>query len=434
MPSPRLLWFRRDLRLADHPALVEAAARGPVIGLFVIDPVLWDRGGVRTAYLARSLAALNASLGGRLVIRRGRPSDVVPDTAREAGAAAVHVSADHGPYGAGRDHGVAVRLKGDGIAWSPAGSPYAVDPGTVRKPDGTSYRVFTPFYRAWSTVPVLPVHDAPAVDWRTLPGEPLPEVPLPDGLTLPAAGEAAALDRWQRFRAAGVAAYADHRDRPDLDGTTVLSHALRWGELHPRTMLADLGMTGGEESLRRELCWREFYADVLHHAPDSAWHDLREDLGRIEVDAGPDADARFEAWCAGRTGYPFVDAGMRQLLAEGWMHNRVRMVVASFLVKNLRMHWLHGARWFWDTLVDADLASNTLGWQWAAGCGADAAPYFRVFNPQSQAEKFDPQGEYLRRWLPELSGRGGASYPPPIVDLKASREAALAAFRTLRET
>jgi deoxyribodipyrimidine photo-lyase len=238
---------------------------------------------------------------------------------------------------------------------------------------------------------------------------------------LPSGGERAAWRRWASFREHGLSGYAAGRDRPDLDRTSHLSADLKYGCIHPRTLLAGLGRRQGDDRFRSELCWREFYADVLWHRPDSARRSLQPKMAGLQLD---DDDGRFSAWAAGRTGYPIVDAGMRQLLAEGWMHNRVRMIVASLLIKHLGIHWREGERWFWDTLVDADLANNTLNWQWVAGCGADAAPYFRIFNPITQAKRFDPDDSYVRKWVPEPS--------TPIVDLKASREAALEAYRGMR--
>jgi deoxyribodipyrimidine photo-lyase len=270
-------------------------------------------------------------------------------------------------------------------------------------------------------------------------------VVAPVGMVLPEAGEAAALERWLRFRSTALADYADHRDRPGLAGTSSLSDALRWGEVHPRTLLADLDDSRGHEVFRKELAWREFYADVLHHHPASARHSLRSDMAQMRTDTGPVAEERYSAWAEGRTGYPFVDAGMRQLRAEGWMHNRVRMVVASFLVKDLHLDWQRGAQHFMQWLRDGDLASNQHGWQWAAGTGTDAAPYFRVFNPVLQGQRYDPDGDYVRRYVPELSEIAGAAvhtpweapllapdYPPPMVDHKAERDEALARLDELK--
>jgi deoxyribodipyrimidine photo-lyase len=457
VPPTSVLWFRRDLRLGDHPALLAAAdsGSGGVLPLFVVDPVLWEPAGpARRGYLLRGLAALDASLGGRLHVRRGDPAEVVPQVAAGLGAATVHVSADFGPYGSARDAAVEGVLGVDGRALVRTGSPYAVSPGRVRTAAGTPYRVFTPFARAWGDHGWRrPAASAEAVEagrvrWLDLRdgSEPLPPEPTArelDGLELPDAGEEPALARWTRFRDdGGVAGYADRRDRPDLAGTSALSTALRWGEIHPRTLLADLGAGPGAEAFRRELAWREFYADVLHHEPGSARKALRAELAAMPYDSGPDADARFDAWCAGRTGYPIVDAGMRQLLAEGWLHNRVRMVVASFLVKDLHLDWTRGARWFMRRLRDGDLASNQHGWQWVAGTGTDAAPYHRVFNPVRQGLRYDPDGVYVRRWVVELADLPGPlahepwrapgglpdRYPLRIVDHDAERRVALAQY------
>lgn len=443
------MWFRRDLRLRDNPALLDAVAAGggEVVALFVVDPVLWERSGpVRQAYLVRSLRDLDRRIGGGLLLMHGSPEDMVPLVAAEAGATSVHVAADYAPYGGQRDARVAAAL-GD-VALEATGSPYAVAPGRVTKPDGSAYRVFTPFYRAWSAHGWRgPAGDLPAdVRW-VMPVDCMgyPAVDDP-GVSLPPAGEEAAWDRWSTFAAAGLADYKERRDRPDVDGTSALSHHLRFGEIHPRSLLALLGAGPGDEAYRRELCWREFYADVLFQAPHSA----RASLDRRFDDAmrwatGPLADARFDAWATGRTGYPFVDAGMRQLRAEGWIHNRVRMVVASFLVKDLHLPWQRGAREFMHWLRDGDLASNVHGWQWTAGCGTDAAPFFRVFNPVLQGRKFDPDGDYVRRYVPELAHLAGGSvhepwtvadgysygYPERIVDHHAERDAALADYAAL---
>ncbi len=441
-----MLWFRRDLRLGDHPALREAAEAGPdgVLGLFVLDPKLWSPAGpARRGRLAASLRALNDSLGGKLLIRRGDPAAVVPAVAEEVGARTVHVSADYGPYGRRRDEQAADALRHADVELLRTGSPYAVAPGRVRKPDGDPYRVWTPFYRGWVShgwrSPAST--DADTADWLPPPaGDAIPE-PTPDQGQSAAAGEAAARQRWDQFRDAALSNYGADRNRPDLDGTSRLSAALRWGEIHPRTLLADLDDSEGAEVFRRELAWREFYADVLWHAPDSARNYWRPQLQGMRFDAGPTADDAFTAWTQGRTGYPFVDAGMRQLLHTGWMHNRVRMVTASFLVKDLHQEWTRGAAWFMRNLIDGDLASNQHGWQWVAGTGTDAAPYFRVFNPVTQGRRFDPDGDYVRQWVPELRGVPGpavhepwahpaaAEYPEPIVDHAAERDEALLRYR-----
>lgn len=452
-----VLWFRRDLRLHDNPALQAAVAQaradgdGLVVPVFVVDPALWDPAGpVRQAYLVESLRQLRTDLGGDLLVRHGSPANVIPELARSAKATSVHVAADFGPYGRARDAAVAAALGSSPLVT--AGSPYAVAPGRIRKDDGTPYRVFTPFYRGWLRHGWrAPAADAPDdVAWWS-PGESDDLPPGPDlgDLQLPRAGERAALERWEAFRDDGLAAYSQSRDRPDIGGTSALSHHLKYGEIHPRSLLADIADDSpGAETFRRELCWREFYADVLATRPDSARRSLNTHFDEaMRWAEGPTADVQFEAWCAGRTGYPMVDAGMRQLRAEGWMHNRVRMVVASFLVKDLHLPWQRGAAEFMRWLRDGDLASNSHGWQWTAGCGTDAAPFYRIFNPVRQGLAFDPAGDYVRRYVPELRHLAGASchqpwlapdgadlgYPARIVDHAEERRVALEDFAALRQ-
>jgi deoxyribodipyrimidine photo-lyase len=449
-----VLWFRRDLRTSDHPALVRAAEEGDVVPLFVVDPRLWDPAGPpRQAWLLRSLRALAERLDGRLVIRTGDPRDAVPHLADEIGADAVHVTADAGPYGRERDADVAAALERDGRRLVRTGTPYAVGPGSVTNGSGEPYKVFTPFRRTWEAHG-WPEPAAPPARLRLARGidsEPLPDEPALAGVALPDAGEAAAAARWAAFRDGGLARYRDRRDRPDLDGTSSMSAHLKYGEIHPRTMLADLaGRSGaGPDAYRSELAWREFYADVLWHRPESAREYLRPEFGRMRyADPGRPGAGRdhLRAWQEGRTGYPFVDAGMRQLHAEGWVHNRVRMVVASFLVKDLHVEWQHGARYFQRWLRDGDLASNSHGWQWVAGCGTDAAPYFRIFNPVGQGQRFDPDGAYVRRYVGELAHLPGKAahepwnhsegythgYPERIVDHAAERQEALARYAEIR--
>ncbi|MFZ8911290.1 MAG: cryptochrome/photolyase family protein, partial [Candidatus Nanopelagicales bacterium] len=400
---PAVAWFRRDLRLGDNPALGAAAdVDGEVVPLFVVDPQVWDPASdVRRAYLVDSLRSLDADLGGQLLLQHGDPVEHVLAVARAAGASSVHIAADYGPYGIQRDERVRAALAEHGIDLVATGSPYAVAPGRVTKDDGTAYRVYTPFYKAW----LRHGWRAPAPDIEATYLEPLechgyperPELPF----ALPTAGEAAALERWAAFRAQGLEAYDDTRNFPALDGTSAMGHHLKWGEIHPRTILADLGESAGEETFRKEIAWREFYADVMHQRPESARVSLDARFDDdFAWDSGDRADEFFDAWAQGQTGYPFVDAGMRQLLEEGWMHNRVRMVVASFLVKDLHLPWQRGAAHFMQWLRDGDLASNSHGWQWTAGCGTDASPYHRVFNPVGQGERFDPDGDYVRRYVP----------------------------------
>jgi deoxyribodipyrimidine photo-lyase len=384
---PSVMWFRRDLRLSDNPALVEAAADGDVLPLFV------------------------------------------------------HVAADFGPYGAERDRRVAEALAEHDIELVRTGSPYAVAPGRVTKGDGTPYAVFTPFSRAWAQHGWRgPIQAPTGVGWLAL--EQTADVPdptLPDGMELPEAGERAALRRWAEFRDGALGGYGDDRDRPDLDVTSRMSVHLKYGEVHPRTLLADLAgrRDAGASAYRTELAWREFYADVLHHRPDTAREYLRPEFARMAYDH---PEAQLDAWRQGRTGFPIVDAGMRQLRSTGWMHNRLRMIVASFLVKDLHLEWQLGARHFMQWLVDGDLASNQHGWQWTAGSGTDAAPYFRVFNPTTQGRKFDPDGAYVRRWVPELRDVADPhdpgevdGYPAPVVDHAEERREALDRFERIKQ-
>jgi deoxyribodipyrimidine photo-lyase len=360
----------------------------------------------------------------------------------------VHVSADFSPFGVRRDALVAERLGAEGISLNATGSPYLVSPGRVTKDDGTPYKVFTPFFRRWRDIGWrAPANSGAAgVSWidpagvKSLPAA--AEAPDPRvALDLPA-GEQAAHRRWGEFLADGLQSYATDRDRPDRPGTSRMSAHLKFGTIHPRTLAADLDARDpAAAAYLRELAFRDFYAAVLQQWPASAWRNWNAAFDAIDVDTGPEAVAAFDAWKQGRTGYPIVDAGMRQLLHTGFMHNRVRMIVASFLVKDLHLPWQWGARWFMEQLVDADVASNQHGWQWCAGTGTDAAPYFRVFNPTAQGEKFDPAGDYVRRWVPELAevadvhrfkdGRP-PGYPEPIVDHATERNEALRRYGLLR--
>lgn len=448
--STSILWFRRDLRLADHPALLAALeSSDEIVPVFVRDPVLMAHGGVRVDRLEASLAALAADTGGALLVRTGEPAEVIADLAESVGARQVHVSRESSPYGRRRDKCVRDRLESDGRELVETGSPYAVGPGRVLNKTGTPYRVFTPFSRAWHE------HGWPEPGERP---EDIPWAPAPGGspedaprASAAGAGEQAALERWRAFLSEDLDGYDEQRDRPDLDTTSRLSVHLKYGEIHPRTILAELAehpAAGGEGASRfvTELAWREFYADVLWHRPRSAWHDLTDSLAGMPYDEGPEVEPLVEAWEQGLTGYPFVDAGMRQLRAEGWMHNRVRMVTASFLVKDLHVWWPVGARYFLDQLRDGDLASNNHGWQWVAGTGTDASPFFRVFNPVTQGRRFDPDGDYVRRWIPELAHLRGAAahepwksregyehgYPERIVDHAEERTEALRRYELAR--
>jgi deoxyribodipyrimidine photo-lyase len=479
MPTT-ILWFRQDLRLADNAALAAAAADGgEVLPVYVDAPdeaAPWAPGGASRWWLHHSLAALTAALearGAPLVIRRGPSAATLVALAAQTGARRVVWNRCYEPALAARDQQVARALEAAGVATADFPGPLLAEPGSLATQDGNPYRVFTPFWRALE--PRLAALAPPARAPRALraPGRRPAGLALAELGLLPTRrwdagfgeafvpGEAAAQARLAAFLDDAVADYDSARDRPDAGGTSRLSPHLHFGELTPRQVVVAAsaaaagpgraGRLAGTRSFVREIGWREFAAHVLHHFPATPTAPLNPEYAAFPWREDP---AALAAWCRGRTGIPLVDAGMRELWHTGFMHNRVRMVVASFLTKNLGLHWLHGARWFHDTLLDADLASNTLGWQWAAGCGADAAPYYRVFNPTLQAERFDPARAYLRRWLPELARlpdewlhrpfaapaavldvagvRLGGGYPAPIVDLKASRERALAAYAARR--
>lgn len=450
-----LVWFRRDLRVHDQPVFEAAAARARrSLAVFVLDErLLGPAGPARRTFLFRSLRDLDESLGGRLLVVRGDPAEAIPKLAGAVGAGSVHIAADFGPYGRERDEAVEKALGERDVDLVRTGSPYAVEPGRITKSDGEPYKVYTPFSREWAKRDMgEPAGtDASTVAWI----EPSEEdggpraVKIPDDervdAELPTAGERAAHEHWEAFVDEHLADYDDLRDRPDRPATSRMSVYLKYGVIHPRTLLGGIGTSGkGAQSYRNELCFRDFYAAVLWFYPRSAREDFDPKFERMPYDSGPEAEERFRAWQEGRTGFPAIDAAMRQLRGEAWMHNRMRMAVASFLVKDLHLPWWRGARHFLQLLVDGDLPSNQHGWQWAAGTGTDAAPYFRVFNPVTQGERFDPQGDYVRRWVPELAGIEGkrvhqpwklaeppGDYPAPIVDHKVERQEALNRFNAL---
>lgn len=475
--SPAIVWFRRDLRLHDHPALEAAiSGRSALVALYVVDPAL-VRGRFaspnRTWFLLGSLAALRASLqqrGSDLVVRVGDPRAVVPTVAREAGADAVYVSRDHAPFGRRRDAAVAELLASDGVTWHPRRGVLVHEPDEVRTLEGGSFTVYSPFRRAWERLEPRAVGDAPDAI-PPLPGLlaggagvipsladlGLGDVPSADPSLLPEPGEVAARGRLERWLAGGLEAYAANRDRMDLaDGTSRLSADLHLGLLSATEVVERVARGGagdGRRTFTNELVWREFYTHVLFHQPR-----VRTAAFRPEFEGLPwsDDEAAFRAWADGRTGYPIVDAGMRQLLATGWMHNRARMVTASFLTKHLLIDWRRGEAHFMRHLVDGDVASNNGGWQWSASTGTDPQPYFRIFNPILQGRRFDPAGDYVRRFVPELSRvpaerihapwemtdaeqaaagcRIGIDYPGPVVDHAAARARALAVYEAARRS
>ena len=463
MSTPVLFWFRRDLRLADNPALtvaVERAGAAPVFAVYVFDEALLAPAGpTRVAYLTATLDELAARVP--LTMRVGRPATALLELAREAGARHVVATGDHGPYGAQRDQAVVDELAREGVTLEFVDSNYVVAPGTVRSKTGEPFKVFTAFRRGWELNPAADPLPAPTGRFdalsgvssdvaRSLAGTRRPTyfgdrvAPTPP---LPPVGEAAAARTLTAF-VSHVDRYAEERNEPSLEGTSRLSPYLRFGVIHPRQVLhATRGLSDGRRTFESEIAWREFYADVLWHHPASVREVLQPVMNNLRVDRDERAVERFHAWAWGETGYPLVDAGMRQLLTTGWMHNRVRMVAASFLVKHLHLDWRWGARWFMWHLVDGDVASNQHGWQWAAGTGTDAAPYHRVFNPTLQAERFDATGAYVQRYVPELASTpapaclqpgGGegllrpAEYPAPLVDAATERNEALARFAEAR--
>lgn len=465
-PHRAIAWFRRDLRLTDN-RMLEAATRDAerVWPVFVADPDLLERHAAalgRVAWFGASLRALDERLraaGSGLVVLHGKPDDALRTFAASVGADAVVAGVDEDPVAVERDERVAravdLRLVDDGRI---------VPPGEVRTGDGGPYAVYTPFRRALDRI----VDEAPdAMSARAEPDlgrlAPPPASPaaagqFPDAVPphdFPEAGERAASDRLRAFLRTELAGYRDDRDRPDRDGTSRLSPYLRVGAVSVRAcwraVLAaaerahepgDRALARGTATWRRELAWREFFAHVLAAHPRLATESFRSEHDGIEWAAGREADELLDAWRLGRTGYPFVDAGMRQLVATGWMHNRARLVTASFLVKDLGLDWRRGESVYLEHLIDADTQQNTGNWQWVAGVGTDAAPYFRIFNPTLQARKFDPDGAYVRRWVPELADvpdehvhepwraqRPPRDYPAPIVDHAEARERALARYR-----
>jgi deoxyribodipyrimidine photo-lyase len=407
-----IIWFRRDLRISDHPAL-NAAIEGSdeVIPLFILDKQqIAEAGEKLLAYMSNSLRALDESLGNRLHIIEGDQVKVIKELMELYGATEVHISAEVERYGAQRDQ----RVEAAGIPLIRTGSPYAVAPGRVVKPsDGTPYKVYTPFYKNWCIHGWRAPAKAPKEIKAPTPPDKyraFPDFKAPAGTRIIAAGELAAHERFKAFKKNGLDSYDENRNLPGIDGTSKMGSYLKFGEIHPRTLLQGLGDSKAHDTFRKEIAWREFYADVLFHNPNTDTEYYAPRFKEMRYDK---PGAQFQAWCEGKTGYPFVDAAMRQLLVEGWMHNRARMVVASFLVKDLHLEWQLGERFFADHLVDFDPASNAHGWQWTAGTGTDASPYYRVFNPIEQGKKFDSDGNYIRKYVPELAHLSGSDIHEP---------------------
>ncbi|NWH08784.1 MAG: deoxyribodipyrimidine photo-lyase [Alphaproteobacteria bacterium] len=473
MAPSTIVWFRQDLRVADNPAL-STASRSPIIALFVAEETPPSTiGGARRWWLHHSLMTIEKSLarqGVPLVLRRGNPEKILAELISETGASAVHWNRCHEPAAIMRDAAIKSMLEKQGIAVRSFNANLLFEPWEVKSAAGAPFKVFSHFWRACLQ--------------RRDPHRPLPEPALrPHSGTLPSLaiqdlellprepdwtsglraewepGEAGAARRLQAFLGQAIKTYADDRDYPARPGTSLLSPHLTHGEISPRTIwhairtreIAKRVHARHADKFLAELGWREFSHHVLFHTPTLAERALRAEFEHFPWQDDKEA---FKAWCKGKTGYPIVDAGMRQLWQTGWMHNRVRMIAASFLTKDLLIDWRKGAAWFWDTLVDADLANNTASWQWVAGCGADAAPFFRIFNPVLQGTTFDPEGAYVRRFVPELAGLPaqfihqpwmapqellararivlGETYPNPLIQHDAARRRALAAFESIK--
>ena len=465
-----LLWLRHDLRLADNPALTAASRHRHLLAVHLRERPPATATDWWRARQLETLAADMATRGGRLVLLDGDPETVVPRLCAEHGIDAVYWNRRYTPDGIARDSRLKSRLNNAGHHCQTFNAALLREPWTLRNRQGTPYRVFTPFWRALSGE-LTPPEPRPAPERIPPPPEAATEGALapPDHLPVHPwwrkldacwqPGETAAGERLHAFVGEAAEHYPEQRDFPAIAGTSRLSADLHHGALSPRRVLAALYAvfpeplaTPGPATFLAELGWREFAHAILYHFPETISAPLDPKFADLPWEIG-DTPA-FTAWRRGETGIPLVDAGMRELWATGWMHNRVRMVVASWLTKNLGHHWRDGADWFMETLVDADVASNTLGWQWVAGCGADAAPYFRIFNPVRQAERFDPDGTYIARWVPELSPlpprwrrepwkvpvreqsrtgfTPGRDYPLPQVDPAESRRAALARFQGLQ--
>ena len=482
--APAIVWFRLDLRLADNPALYAAAAGGrAVVPVYIWSPAEekpWHPGAASRWWLHHSLTELHDDLaehGSRLVLRSGDALEVLREIIRTTGAKTVFWNRRYEPAIRRRDDEIEESLALDGIEVRTFNSALLIEPDQVATKQKKPYQVFTPFWKASSAIVDAADDASQDVVERPRTLRPPTTWPKSESLkswqlvsTIPWAGEfpswavpgeAAARKCLKRFIGKGaVLEYSSERDRPDHDGVSGLSVHLHFGEIGPRQVRESLRLfahSGGStakvaaEQFLRQLYWREFAHHLLYHFPSTTDEPLRPEYAKFEWKTDR---KKLQAWQRGLTGYPIVDAGMRQLWRLGWMHNRVRMIVGSFLVKDLLISWHEGAKWFWDTLVDADLPNNTLGWQWVGGCGADAAPYFRVFNPTSQAEKFDPAGDYVRRYVPELAKLPaawihrpaeaphevlakagvvlGKTYPKPLVDHAEARDGALAAWRAIR--
>lgn len=459
-------WFRQDLRLLDNPSLTKAATHETVLPIYILDDVNagdYAMGAGSRWWLHHSLTSLKASLDGALSVYRGDPADILMDLLERHDVDAVYWTRCYEPWRVARDTKIKERLKSAGVDVESSNGSLLWEPWMIEKDDGTPYKVFTPFYRKGCLTADTPRQPVPAPECKYVTDDEgaslealnlLPNIPW-DKQLVPhwTIGEAGAHARFEAFLKEGLQNYKDGRNLPAKPYVSRLSPHLHFGEVSPNQLWYTVRAISDNKHIDHfcsELGWREFSYAQLYYNPDLPHKNLQSKFDNFPW---VEDTRRREAWQKGKTGVPMVDAGMRELWQTGYMHNRVRMIVGSFLVKNLRIHWRHGERWFWDTLVDADLANNSASWQWIAGCGADAAPYFRIFNPVKQGQKFDPDGEYVRQYIPEIANLPdkflfspweasedilkdanvtlGETYPRPIIDLKQSREKALEAFQSL---
>lgn len=443
-----IVWFRQDLRLKDNPALIHAVNEGyQILPVYIYDQESageWAKGEASRWWLFKSLQSLNETMDGKMVFRAGSSGETLSELTEQSGAQAVFWNRCYEPYAVKRDKAIKEHLKDKGLETQSFNASLLWEPWDVLKDDGTPYRVFTPFYRKKCLQVAEPVEpkDAPnnikyadfhgrysENDLDILPGNQWYRK-FDQYWDVSEDGARARLDH---FLENGLHGYKEKRNNPAQDHVSKMSPYLHFGNISPREIWHEargFGFSKGWEKDTDHYCselgWREFSYSLLYHFPDLPRKPLQEKFKAFPWDKD---DKALERWKKGKTGIPLVDAGMRELYETGWMHNRVRMVVASLLVKNMLLHWHEGEEWFWDCLVDADLANNSASWQWVAGCGADAAPYFRIFNPVTQADKFDPNLEYIKKWIPEY---GTPEYPDPIVDLKASRQKALEAYEEIK--
>lgn len=447
MTSPVIVWFRQDLRLGDNPAWANACAtKVPVIPVYILDDknaAQWKMGGASRAWLHHSLTALNQSLGGKLVILKGPAEKELLNLAREVKSNRIVWNRCYEPWRMDRDTAIKDLARAEDIACESFNGSLLWEPWDVKKQDGTPYRVFTPYFRKGCLSAEPPRKPIPAPkhpdilkpgssltidDLNLLPTKPRWDTGM---MSFWDVGEKAAHKRCTEFLDHTVAGYKEKRNYPALDHTSKLSPYLHFGEISPNQIWYALNehphnqkFALDSDCFMSELAWREFSYSLLYYNRTLPEEPLNPKFRNFEWDAVQ--DDYMERWQKGETGFPIIDAGMKELWATGYMHNRVRMIVASFLVKDLRYHWREGENWFWDTLVDADLANNAASWQWVAGCGADAAPYFRIFNPETQGEKFDPDQAYIKRWAPD------SHKIKPMLDHKKAREAALEAFKGMK--